>query len=151
MFTIKNTNIQIPREKKRSFKWKKIIHYTWRVTMWPKGSFLEQVTIKAALKDDHCQDLLEVYIHIMTLLSFFQWSKTRCDFVKRTLSANPKNGQTHSKVRRLLPRHCSSVFDPFVGLALKGLKKTLTKSTKTLHSFPPIDTRVLTFLIMIKK
>ena len=40
--------------------------------MWPKGSFLEQVNIKAALKDDHCQDLLEVYIHIMTLLSFFQ-------------------------------------------------------------------------------
>ena len=30
-------------------------------------------------------------------------------------------------IRRLLPRNCLSVFDYFVGLALQGLKKNLTK------------------------
>ena len=40
-----------------------------------------------------------------------------------TLSApTPQNGQTHSNIRRLLPTNCSSVFDHFVGLALKELK-----------------------------
>ena len=37
------------------------------------------------------------------------------------LSANPKNGQTYSTIRGLLPTNCLSVFDHFVGLELKEL------------------------------
>ena len=39
------------------------------------------------------------------------------------LSANPtKWSNTLKKTRRLLPKNCLSVFDHFVGLALKGLR-----------------------------
>ena len=39
-----------------------------------------------------------------------------------TLSANSKNGLTHSTIRRQQPTNCLSVFDHFVGLAIKQLK-----------------------------
>ena len=91
--------------------------------MWPKGSFLEQVNIKAALKDDHCQDLLEVYIHIMTLLSFFQWSKTRCDFVKRTLSANPTKWSNTLKSSSAFAAALFECIWPFCGVSTKRVKK----------------------------
>ena len=38
----------------------------------------------------------------------------------------PQNGQTHSTIRRQLPTNCLSVFDHFVGLALKGLIQNTT-------------------------
>ena len=41
-----------------------------------------------------------------------------------TLQAStPQIGQTHSTIRRLLPKNYLSVFDHFVGLVLKGLKR----------------------------
>ena len=109
--------------KKTFLQMKKIIHYTWRVTMCPKDSFLEQVTIKAALKDDHCQDFLKVYIQIMTLLSFFQWSKTRCDLVKRTLCANPTQWLNTLKSSSAFASALFECIWPFCGVSTKRVKK----------------------------
>ena len=46
------------------------------------------------------------------------------------LSANPKNGQTYSTIRGLLPTNCLSVFDHFVGLELKGLTSLILVNSK---------------------
>ena len=37
----------------------------------------------------------------------------------------PQNGQTHKTIRWLFPTNCLSVFEHFVGLALKGIRPTV--------------------------
>ena len=49
------------------------------------------------------------------------------DFVY-LVSANTTEWSNTQTIRRLLPANCLSVFDPFVGLALKGLIISLSTS-----------------------
>ena len=56
-----------------------------------------------------------------------------------------QNGQTHSNTHGNLPTNCLSVFDHFVGLALKELKKQYYKKQRCF-----IFVALLTLLTLIQ-
>ena len=65
-------------------------------------------SINKAVLDVHRKSFKEITIEALRLVN--------------PLSANPTKWSNTQTIHRLMPTNCLSVFDQFVGLALKGLK-----------------------------